>query len=212
MKLLSRTMVGSHIWKMDTSESDKDYFDIYLEATEDIFRGIARFKSKHYKEPLNVDIVTHELSHVIGQLLKGNINFLIGVASPIVINSNEWFEELRDITLRNVSQNTYHSIRGLAIHNYEKYIDDRRGISIRKANQILRILEFGINLLKYRKLKFDAFTGGTPELIELKVKELKDVFENSTIPEKPDEDAFRDYLLKMRKWEWWGNLDDLQEY
>ena len=198
-------MIGSHIWNMNTSQSDEDYFEIYMESTEDIFRGTAEYKSKFIQEN-GVDTHQHELGHVVNQLLKGNINFIIGITSPIIIKTNEHFEELRNLTFRNLSKNVYHSIRGMSEGNYKKYILEGKDDSTRKCNQILRTLEFGINILKYRQIEYLPYRRGTPKKIEVKIKKLEEVYENSTIPEKPNEDEFRDFLSKMRKWNWWDNL------
>lgn len=205
MKIIGKTMIGSHIWKMNNKDSDEDYFEIYMESTEDIFKGTAKYKSK-FNQNDGIDTHQHELGHVINQLLKGNINFIIGITSPILVETNEHFDELRNLTFRNLSKNVYYSIRGMSEGNYKKYVLAEKDTSTRKCNQILRTIEFGIKILKYRQIEYLPFKRGTPKLIEKKIKELEDAYTNSTIPEKPDEDELRNYLSKMRKIDWWNNL------
>jgi len=204
--ILGKTMIGSHIWKMNTPKSDEDYFKVYMDTTEDVFRGTAKYKS-YFTQDNGVDVHSHEIKKVIEQILKGNINFIIGITSSIIIETTKHFDELRHLTFRNLSKNTYHSIHGMSKHNYQKYIIEKEDTSERKCNQILRALEFGITLLKYRKIEYKPFTDGTPELILKKMDELDKAYEKSTIPEKPNEDELRDYLCKMRKWNWWDNLE-----
>jgi len=211
MKTLGRTMIGSHIWNMNHENSDEDYFEIYLDSTKNLFRGTPKNKSTFTTKP--VDLHKHELGKVVEQLLKGNINFLIGVTSPIVIESTKTFEELKKITYRNISKKTYHSIRGMAISNYKKYVgesnlDDVTNVEVpeHKCNQIIRAIQFGITLLKYRKLEYKPFKGGTPALIQSKIKELDEVYEKSTIPDEPNEEEFRDFLERTRKADWWNQV------
>jgi len=205
MRLLAKTIVGSDIWKMNTKDSDKDYFEIYLDSTRNIFRGTPE-KLKKFSNTPEADTHRHELQKVIEQLLNGNINFLIAVTSPIVIESTKVFEELREITFRNISKNSFDSIRGMAKHNYIRYILNNDDTSEKRCNKILRQLQFGITLLKYRKLEYKPFTDGTPDLIKKKFIELQWEYTQSTIPEKPDEEEFRAFLCRVRRSDWWNQV------
>jgi len=212
MKVIGKTMIGSHIWGMNHENSDEDYFEIYLDSTENLFRGTPQNDSV-FTQKDGVDTHSHELGKVINQLLKGNINFLIGVTSPIVVETTKTFDELKKITLHNLSKQTYYSVKGMALGNYKKYVGeldlkDTTGINIteHKCNQIIRGIQFGITLLKYRTLEYKPFTGGTAEMIKQKMDELDKAFSESTIPEVPDEEEFRVFLRNTRKSDWWNQV------
>jgi len=212
MNIIGKTMVGSHIWKMNNEDSDEDYFEIYLDTTENLFRGTPHNKSK-FTQVDGVDTHSHELGHVIEQLLKGNINFVIGVTSPITVISNEHFEELKKITYRNISKNIYHSIHGMARHNYKRFIASGEDTNWQRYSKILRGIEFGIRVLKFRKVEYKppkkvykTYNHKNEELYHNLIADLEIAFEESTIPEKPNEDEFRDFLCDIRKLDWWENL------
>lgn len=197
LNIIGETMIGSHIWEMNHVNSDEDYFSIYLDDTRNFLRGTPQTQS-YFTQYNYVDTHYHELGKVVEQLLKGNINFLIGVTSPIVMKMSFEFERLIDITMGNLSKKTYHSIHGMGLHNYKRYIETDEDTSEHRCNKILRTIVFGIKLLDYGRIEYKKFEGGTPELIESKLKELDRAFENSTILEEPNEKTFRDYLEDVR--------------
>ena len=193
------TKIGSDIWQMRRPDSDTDLFRVYVATTGDILKGTADMRSKFIQKD-NTDIALHEIGKVIDMLLKGNLNFVIGVMSPIIVNAYnlKLFHELRSIVDRNKSKNCYHSIHGCAIHNYKKYIETGLDKSERRCNKILRILRFGQKLLQEEKFVFEPVAGATPEIIEKELKKLEVAYEKSRLPEKPNEEPFREWLYNLR--------------
>lgn len=195
--------VGSTIWQMRHAKSDTDLFRVYVASTEEILKGTANTRSKFIQEN-NTDIALHELGKVTEQLLKGNLNFLVGVMSPIVVEAHNplMLHELKDIVIDNISKNCYHSIHGLAVHNYKKYIESGKDNSERRCNKILRVLQFGMTLLNTGKFEFKPFSGGVDYEIEEWIEILDEAHHKSTLPDKPNESAYRDWLYKIRLYEW----------
>ena len=196
-KLIGSTWVGSHIWKMNDENSDVDEFVIYQEPTHRILNDTANLKPKRYTNG-NRDGVIYEVSHVVKQLLTGNINFILGVMSPIVKESTTEFWELRQIVKQNLSKCSYNSINGLVTKNYRKYIESEKDNTQKRRSQVLRILNFGITLLEQGELVFAPVENATEKQIENKLSRLKIAYEHSVLPEKPNEQMFRDWLLKVR--------------
>ena len=201
------TMIGSDMWQMRRPDSDTDLFRVYVASTEDILKGTADMRSKFIQKD-NTDITIHEIGKVVSMLLKGNLNFIIGVMSPIVVSvhNSELFYELRSIVKRNISKNCYHSIRGFTLHNYKKYIESGLDRSERRCNKVLRVLKFGQRLLQEGRFVFEPVTGGTPEIIERELEKLEVAYEKSPLPEKPNEEPFREWLFKLRLYELEKNL------
>jgi hypothetical protein len=235
---LSVTNVGSHMWKMNHENSDTDLFQIYVADTKQILRGEFDFihsssetnngKTGKYK----VEIVRHEIGKVISELLDGNVNFLWGVMSPIIINElgytsvkvnntihlvdkprclednplftyGSYLGDLKRIVIANPCKGCYNSIRGLAIANKKKYINDSNidlTIKKKKTKIILRTLRFGINYLKGHGFLFDRPPEGNfdMELINPWIMELDNAYKSSLYPEKPNEKMFRDFLYYVR--------------
>lgn len=204
MKTISRTMIGSHMWKMNHEDSDEDYFEIYMGDTKKLLMGIPEDDST-FMSSEKVDIHKHEVGKVVNQLLKGNINFIVGVTSPLVKYADEESIELRKITINNLSKNCYYSIKGMSKHNYQRYFEDQHSDTLKtkeaytkKCNQIIRYLDFGIDLLTEKELNYKKIESGTVSEIKEKIDRLDKAFEESPLPEKVDEKPFRNYLYRIR--------------
>lgn len=196
MKIIAETVVGSHIWSMNYKDSDTDIFQVYMESTRKILDGTARNKSS-FKQIDGVDVSIHEVRKVVNMLLAGNINFMVGVLSPIMITTTDEFKELKQLVKNNLAKNCYHSINGLAIHNQMKY-EGTDKMTTKRWNQIIRSLEFGIRILSGEGVKFVPVKGGCKQLFQAKLMTLQTAFNTSPLPEKPNEKPFRDWLYSVR--------------
>lgn len=193
MNIIAETNVGSHVWQMNHKDSDIDTFRIYVEEIQNILNGTATQKS-YFINGVD-DIAIHEIEVVVNQILKGNINFIVGVCSPIVDKTTKEFEILKNLTTNHLAKNCYHSIHGMAIHNFKKYEIE---MTEKRLNQIIRALFFGINILRHNKIVFQPVIDGTIKKYHETMDILKECYEKSTLPEKPEEKPFRDFLLQLR--------------
>lgn len=197
MKKVFCTMVGSHMWGMQHKGSDIDQFVCYLTPTEKILDGTAELKSFVEKENGN-DVAYHEASKVVEQLLTGNVNFLWGVMSPIAVVTGNWHEWLKGIVRENVAKNCYHSIHGLATHNYKKYIESGKDASEKRCNTIGRTINLGLVILTMGEFKFVAVTRTTPDDIVKGIEALDEAYKASKLPEEPNPIPFREWLFRLR--------------
>jgi predicted nucleotidyltransferase len=205
--VLFLTVIGSHIWKMNTETSDHDLMQCYVASTREFLMQTADTHSKHYiDENSNDDYAIHEIGQIIEQLLKGNINFLIGVMSPIVEYSTPFFNELRYLTASTISKNCYNSIHGLGLGNFAKYINSGVDPSQKRINTICRLLTFGCIVLHTGEFKFEPFWTGTAELIPQLLDQLDIARDESPLPDRPPEEPFRDLLYRIREAEWLGEI------
>lgn len=203
MKTLFKTVVGAHIWHMEHEGSDTDVFECYQTPTIDLLRGEGGIRS--FFEPHktgNRDVAQHEIQTVVTQLLKGNLNFVLGVMSPIVEQTSDTHMELIDLFSKHPPKNLYHSLRGMAVHNVKLY-QDELDYRPKKVNTILRILRMGISYLTSGDLKFEPYYGNRSE-IDLNLKALDEAYKASTLEERIPEAPLRGILLKTR-------LEDLDE-
>ena len=214
MKTLFKTVVGSHAWNMQRPDSDVDTFEGYIVPTKDILSGILR-QNSHFTAGEVKDESRHEIGVIVEQLLKGNFNFVVGVCSPIVEEDKYgYLKKLRDITIRNLAKNIYHSTHGLAIHNYKKYfinnVNDKTITEAdlqKKTNQIVRSLMFGQWILKHNEIKYYNITDQETSEIQYWINRLDEEYKLSELPEKPDPTEFRNFLYKLRL----DELDDVIE-
>lgn len=193
-------MVGSHMWGVQHEGSDEDHFLCYLVPTKGILSGELVFpvRFSHFEHGEMRDTSAHEAQSVVEQLIKGNVNFLWGVMSPIVVKTSDWHEELKEIVRRNLAKNCYDSIHGLAVHNYKKYIESGKDASEKRCNTIARTINFGILILTRGEFKFVAVTRATPDIIVKGIEVLDEAHNASELPEKPNEAEYREWLFKLR--------------
>ena len=211
LNIISRTNVGSHMWGMERPDSDLDIFEIYLADTRDILLG-KQPKSYCYKVGTTEDISGHELGKALQMIMDGNINFVCGVYSPLIIFDSNLFKQFRSIALQNQSQKIYKSVHGMAIHNIKHL--KLEGLTEKKAKTILRTIEFGIEFLNGNGAKFRKYDKQLPPdyrsticLIEGKLKELDNAKLTSPLPELPENiHVANDWLCKLRIKEYDGQI------
>lgn len=87
---LFTTNVGSHMWSMNTPDSDLDLFVCYLAPSKDFLLGKTH-RGGHHSIVNGNDRTSYELGHVVDMIAKNNFNFLTGVMSPIIIK--DWVSE-----------------------------------------------------------------------------------------------------------------------
>jgi hypothetical protein len=202
MKNLFISCVGSHMWGMENEESDIDLVMIYIAPTRSILRG-ERIPSTIRQEIAArggevYDTLGWEIGHLINQLIKGNVNAIWYVTSPLHVKPSPIQEELSRLVQANLSRETYQSIKGMA----ESQIKSETGGSKKPGKgyrTALRTINFGIALLSEARICF-APVLHTPKAGEVseKMRQLEEAYESSRLPDLPDEDAFRDYLMRLR--------------
>lgn len=201
---LFTTTCGSHAWKMNTETSDIDLFTVYIVPSKSILDGTNHGHNSHFSTSDIEDNVSHEIGKVINELIKGNINFLVGVLSPIInYQYKSYLDDLKELVIFNCQTKACaNSIRGLAIHNYKKYIigsDTAKEYDItKKCNSINRNLLFGMNALSGNGFKFIPVKHQTPEDVKFMLSEFDKSLINSTLSEKTNSESFRKYLLDIR--------------
>ena len=210
MKILYISCVGSHMWGMESKESDIDLVMIYIVPTKRILRG-EKFPATIRQEMAArgggiYDTLGWEIGHLIDLLIKGNVNAIWYATSPLVIMPSALQEELSAIVQANLCRESYHSIKGMAESQIKSETGQlklsgaglvkRPGKGYRTA---LRTINFGIKLLREARISYEPVMHD-PALEELKegMNQLDEAYRQSMLPDLPDEDQFRDFLLRQR--------------
>ncbi len=214
MKTLFTTEVGSRMWGMEEFASDYDLVEIYQEDTKDILRGKSISTSLPHKTYYDeqgrlIDKQSMEIGHLINLLCKGNINAIWIATSPIVHNLGPFqhhnYYVLKFMVERNLSRITYNSIYGMSV-SQEKDAIKRSDVRDGRKSRLtaLRTIRFGIELLQNGILDYDIMLKYNPkddvdyEELAFKRKKLLLAYELSTLPDKVNENPFRDLLYNIR--------------
>jgi hypothetical protein len=210
MKILYISCVGSHMWRMESKESDIDLVMIYTVSTRRILRGekfpAAIRQEMAAKEGGIYDTLGWEIGHLIDLLIKGNINAIWYATSPLVIMPSALQEELSALVQANLCRESYHSMKGMAESQIKSETGQlklsgaglvkRPGKGYRTA---LRSINFGIELLREARISYEpVMHDPTPEELKEGMNQLDEAYRQSMLPDLPDEDQFRDFLLGQR--------------
>ena len=164
MKILYISCVGSHMWGMESKESDIDLVMIYTVSTRRILRG------EKFPAAIRQEMAAKEGGKA------------------------------------NLCRESYHSIKGMAESQIKSETGQlklsgaglvkRPGKGYRTA---LRTINFGIELLREARISYEPVMHD-PALEELKegMNQLDEAYRQSMLPDLPDEDQFRDFLLGQR--------------
>jgi len=145
------TKIGSHMYGLDTSESDKDYLYVYLEDTDNNNSFMWEHHQLQYNEE-DKDIMFVTLQNLIRNALTGDstINFEL-IHSDVIKNSSlQWLWERRNYF---INYNIIRSYLGLArrdlkfwrkfTNNGKKHTDETN----KKLSHFVRGVIFAYNLM-----------------------------------------------------------------
>lgn len=195
---LFKTIVGSHVWGMETPVSDIDIFKAYIAPTYDILIG-KQHRGSHFSQNHKEDITSTEIGTIVTQLLKNNISYITYIYSPHVLCGNNVLNSLRTATSGNISKLAYNSIHGMSLSNYKKYIVTNKDPSPKRLNTIARVLQFGINLFDNEKIEFHPTHVTTPEEIEELLNTLTISHSYTNLSEKPSNPhLLENWIYEMR--------------
>ena len=209
-RILWKTDVGSWMWKMNRPDSDHDYYVSYIFDSRSFLLGNLHDHG-HQTRNETGDESKLEVGAVVKQLLKGNVNHLWGILSPLVEITSEEHDVLRSIVKRNPATNCYNSIMGLAMHNLRDYFDsptskqkaqnlmqENEALYRKKLNIIARSLAFGISIFEGKGYLFTPTNYTQRSEIDELLREFENAYASSSLPKKPDVSAFEKFLFECR--------------
>jgi predicted nucleotidyltransferase len=221
--LLWKTKVGSHLFSANHAGSDYDMVEVYAIPTKDLLRGVNHGGGSHERHELHADgtpqdIQSHEAAKLVNEYLKGNINFMLAVWSPLVeeealtMDANfdgsyrrkqSWLGTFRHIARANMAKNVLHSSVGIAHH---MVADGHKGVFTEQEMQkkyrlALRILYFAGNWMLGLGPMFFPVPADVKrteqDLLEV-IAEVEKIHDLSALPETPNPEPFRDWLYNVR--------------
>ncbi len=193
------------MWGMEDLSSDHDLFCCYATPSSEYlrtgnFHPTRAAKTHQIIDWQEYDFQYMEIGHLVNLLVKGNINAIWAVCSPIVHEDNSYLHNLIEIVKNNLSRASYASINGMA-HSQLNDVIKRAAVKdpLKSKATACRTLVFGSNMLEGNGLKFEPATGEfTPKRIGEEFRRLEEAKENSSLLEEVNDKEFRDFLFGLR--------------
>ncbi len=195
------SITGSHMWRMQRPDSDFDAYIAYAASPRKVLLGRMNGGGSNIIKG-NWDITTFEINAIVQQLLKGNINHVLGVLSPVKPwPATPWLAKLQNIITHNFAKSIYNSVNGFARHNLHLYFEKEVKQNVnkeKKLNQIGRVVQFGTSVLLSGRVHFKRWSG-THEELNASLKELEKAHNTSYLPERVPEEPFVQFLIDLRR-------------
>ena len=176
------TEIGSRCFGDHHEGSDLDLFEVHVDPLREVlFRGPST-SGKHIQFG-HVDLHSYEISQVVKEIIRGNVNFLIGVLSPVVVFSTEEGSILRKVVSANVHKGFYRSIEGIVRSRL-------RAGSEKDIRLARRYISLGLSMLRRGEVRLSACRGN--------LEELEKAFRSSPLRERADERELIDTVVRIR--------------
>jgi predicted nucleotidyltransferase len=203
--VLSHSEVGSRMWGMHDEHSDYDVITVYAEDTKRILSGYSITTNlpqyQAVKGKYDIDEQYFEISHLINLICKGNCNAIWAVTTPIVYDNLPIFGEIRNAIWGKCTVSMYPSIFGMAVSQWAD-AEKRKDVKspLKSKSTAMRTLQYGRNLLEKKRNVFDpvVIRDYTLDEFDATFMALNNDVSLSDIPDKLDEEPFRDILMDYR--------------
>ncbi len=224
------TVSGAHLYGFPSADSDVDLRGCHLLPLADIVGLMNPPLTREQKTVVDgteVELVSHEAVKYFQLLLRNNGYILEQVFSSIVVQGQEFLDELRTLARGCITRNHYFHYRGF-IATQRKLIAKEEPKRAKPMLYAYRVLMTGIHLLRtgeveanLQKLNARLHYDFLDELIARKVQgenisvgsidwpfhearlneletELEKAFQESTLPEDRDRRPIHDLLVRLR--------------
>jgi predicted nucleotidyltransferase len=198
--------MGSRIWGMQKSGSDRDILIIYAEPTVDILSGrVTRpsMPNKHGSiiEGRRYDFSFVEIGVLVNRIKKGEITAIWSTTSPIVYRETSYYTLLTDIVKRHPIKGVCPSLIGMARGNLAGSESSPTKTAAQKKIAIAyRNALFGGVLLTEKRYDYGVPVRKVSETeVMMALDNLEQMYFLSSLPDQYDPHELEQYLLDFRK-------------
>lgn len=198
--------MGSRIWGMQKSNSDRDILIIYAEPTVDILSGrITRpsMPNKHGSiiEGRRYDFSFVEIGVLVNRIKKGEITAIWGATSPIVYRETSYYTILSDLIKKHPIKGVCPSLIGMARGNLAGSESSPTKTAAQKKIAIAyRNALFGGVLLTEKRYDYGVPVRKVSETeVMMALDNLEQMYFLSSLPDQYDPHELEQYLLDFRK-------------
>ena len=176
--LLFATISGAHLYGFPSHDSDYDLRGVHILPAVEVL-GLFPVRETveiSKKEPIDLDLVTHDIEKFFGLLLKPNGYVLEQLYSPHVVHTTPEHEELKWIAKSCITRYHSHHYFGFA-ENQWRLFQKEEPPRIKPLLYVFRVLLTGIHLMRTGEVEANLNSlneqyglAYIPELIERKTR------------------------------------------
>lgn len=147
--LLFATISGAHLYGFPSADSDFDLRGVHILPAGEVL-GLAVVRDTvelSKKEPIDLDLVTHDVRKFFGLLLKANGYVLEQLYSPLVVHTTSEHEELKWIAKNCITRHHAHHYIGFA-ENQWRVFPKETPPRVKPLLYVFRVLLTGIHLMR----------------------------------------------------------------
>jgi len=149
-KLLFATISGAHLYGFPSPDSDFDLRGAHILTTNEVVGLLPTRETievEGMRGDIEMDLVTHDVHKFFTMLLKRNGYVLEQLYSPLIVQTNSWHDELKEIARGCVTRYHNHHYLGFAATQWNLFAreDPPR---VKPLLYVYRVLLTGIHLMR----------------------------------------------------------------
>jgi hypothetical protein len=148
--LLFATVSGAHLYGFPSPDSDYDLRGAHILPLTDAVGLLPKKETlqvEGLREGIEMDLVTHDVLKFFTMLLKRNGYVLEQLYSPLVVETNPWHEELKEIARGCVTRHHSHHYLGFAETQWSLFVKENPP-RVKPLLYVYRVLLTGIYLMR----------------------------------------------------------------
>lgn len=149
-RLLFATVSGAHLYGFPSPDSDYDLRGAHILPVKEVIGLEAQRETvqmKGMRGKIEMDFVTHDILKFFNMLLKRNGYVLEQLYSPLIVQTNPWHSELKEIARGCLTRNHSHHYFGFADTQWKLFTKEDTP-RVKPLLYVYRVLLTGIHLMR----------------------------------------------------------------
>lgn len=148
--LLFATVSGAHLYGFPSPDSDYDLRGVHVLPLQEVVGMLPLRETIELggiREGMELDLVTHDVLKFFSMLTKRNGYVLEQLYSPLVVQTNAWHEELKQMAQGCITKRHSHHYLGFAETQWNLFAKEDRP-RVKPLLYVYRVLLTGIHLMR----------------------------------------------------------------
>jgi len=149
-KLLFTTVSGAHLYGFASPDSDYDLRGAHILPTAEVVGLLPKEETiavEGVRGGIELDLVTHDILKFFTMLLKRNGYVMEQLTSPLIVKTNAWHEELKEIAPGCITRHHSFHYLGFAETQWSLFVKEKPP-RVKPLLYVYRVLLTGIHLMR----------------------------------------------------------------